>query len=191
LPSRLSYFSERLELSLRWSAPGRRTRRGLVIPTRRCTPGGTRGARLYAATGAACPAARTQDILARIVNGARRAPRTWTGSSPLPSPPPALPAPGSRFACPRFGPPNAGVAEAGLHGERAAGARVGVPSPPVHTGRGPRSPGDWRRGRGFEPSPPPVGVGSLPGPTFEGGPGVLSYRRGRAAAALTAEVPSA
>jgi hypothetical protein len=90
LPSRLSYFSERLELSLRWSAPGRRTRRGLVIPTRRCTPGGTRGARLYAATGASCPAARTRDILARIVNGARRAARTWTRFSPLPSPPPAV-----------------------------------------------------------------------------------------------------
>ena len=90
MPSRLSYFSERLELSLRWSAPGRRTRRGLVIPTRRCTPGGTRGARLYAATGASCPAARTRDILARIVNGARRAARTWTRSSPLPSPPPAV-----------------------------------------------------------------------------------------------------
>jgi hypothetical protein len=78
LPLRLSYFSERLELPLRWSASGRRTRRRLVIPTRRCTPGGTRGAPPYAATGTARPAARAPGLLARIVSGARRAARTWT-----------------------------------------------------------------------------------------------------------------
>lgn len=95
LPSRLSCFSERSELRLRWSAPGGRTRRRLVIPTRCCTRGGTRGARPYAATRAARPAARAQDILARIVSGARRAPGPGHGYSPLPSPPPAVPAPGA------------------------------------------------------------------------------------------------
>jgi hypothetical protein len=85
LPSRPSYFSEPLEQPLRWSAPGRRTRRRLVIPTRRSTPGGTRGALPYAATGAACPPARAQDSLARIASCERRAAGRGHGYFPLPA----------------------------------------------------------------------------------------------------------
>jgi hypothetical protein len=85
-PSPLSYFSARLELPSRWSAPGGRTRGRLVIPTRRSTPGGTKGVHPYEVTGAARRAARMHDILARIASGARRATRTWTRLFPLPSP---------------------------------------------------------------------------------------------------------
>jgi hypothetical protein len=69
LPSRLSYFSERSGPPSRRGAPGGRTgRRGSAIPTRCCTPAGTRNARPYAATGAARAPAGARDSPASIVS---------------------------------------------------------------------------------------------------------------------------
>jgi hypothetical protein len=73
LPSQLSYFSEWLEPPSRWSARGRGTCRMLVIPTRRSTPDGTRGAHPYAA--AARHASRAPNGLARIVSAPLGPPR--------------------------------------------------------------------------------------------------------------------
>ena len=159
------------------SAPGRRTRRRLVIPTRRCTPGGTRGARPYAATGAACPAARAQDLLARIVSGDRRAARTWTRVFPV-----ALASTGR--ACTLEPLRRARRLGRQVRGPRRSppaplarfGAPVEVPSPPgTHMSRGGARPaiGTLERAA-LALSAPPASVGSRPGPTFEGGPGVFS-----------------
>jgi deoxyribonuclease V len=58
-------------------------------------------------------------------------------------------------------------------------ARRGPVSASVHACRGaaPAQRFAPPRARVWKPSPPPASVGSLPGPTFEGGPGVLSRRR--------------
>jgi hypothetical protein len=163
LPSRLSYFSERLELRSRWSAPGRGTCRTLVIPTRRCTPGDTRGAHPYAARGAACHAATARDRLARIVSAPVEPPRPGHGISRLYRRwrRPACAA-ARRTSAPRWG------VRRFIHVERHRPAIRALER------------------AALAPSPPPASVGSRPGPTFEGGPGVPVTAASPAAAAVRA-----
>jgi hypothetical protein len=141
LPPRLSFWSGRSELRLRWGASGRETRPRLAIRTRCSTPGAARGGPPYAAPGAARPAARAQDILAGIVSATVGA----LGPGHDYSPPPAVRARRSRFAAP---------AARAVRGRRPAGtvARwrgVGVCLRPVRTCGGARRSGDATPAGGF------------------------------------------